>query len=102
MLLGSAKARVEEFSFALAVIITPAAIAWEGRRVIAYHHEVHGWGTTWSLFTPGLLGMFFAFLAGLVALRWLSRWLEGGRWHLFGVYCLVAAAIVFSLHCTGY
>ena len=31
----------------------------------------------------GLLGAFFAFLAGLVALRWLSSWLEEGRWYLF-------------------
>jgi len=27
---------------------------------------------------PSLLGAVFAFLAGLVALRWLSRWLEHG------------------------
>ncbi|HBZ72127.1 MAG TPA: UDP-diphosphatase, partial [Deltaproteobacteria bacterium] len=25
---------------------------------------------------------------------WLSRWLEHGRWHLFGYYCLLAAAVV--------
>jgi len=35
-----------------------------------------------------------SFLAGLVALRWLSKWLESGRWYVFGVYCLVASAIV--------
>ena len=43
-----------------------------------------------------------AFLAGLVALKWLSRWLEGGRWYLFGIYCLIAAAGVFYLHHLGY
>jgi undecaprenyl-diphosphatase len=46
--------------------------------------------------------MLCAFLAGLVALKWLSRWLVGGRWHLFGVYCLLAASAVFALHCVGY
>ena len=51
---------------------------------------------TWSLFAPSLLGMVFAFLAGLVALKWLSRWLEGGRWYFFGIYCLAAAAAVFA------
>jgi undecaprenyl-diphosphatase len=35
-------------------------------------------------------------------LKWLSRWLEGGRWYLFGVYCLIAAAAVTVLHRAGY
>jgi undecaprenyl-diphosphatase len=39
--------------------------------------------------------MALSFLAGLLALRWLSRWLEQGRWYLFGGYCLVASAAVF-------
>jgi undecaprenyl-diphosphatase len=43
---------------------------------------------------PSLVGMVLSFLAGLVALRWLSRWLEQGRWYWFGVYCLVASLIV--------
>jgi undecaprenyl-diphosphatase len=49
-----------------------------------------------------LLGAALAFLAGLVALKWLSRWLESGRWHLFGVYCLLAAVAVALLHRSGY
>jgi undecaprenyl pyrophosphate phosphatase UppP len=44
----------------------------------------------------------FAFLAGLFALEWLSQWLEGGRWYLFGVYCLIAAAVVGYLHHVGF
>ena len=46
--------------------------------------------------------MVFAFFAGLIALRWLSSWLESGRWYLFGVYCLVASGFVFYLHSAGY
>ena len=42
--------------------------------------------------------MVFSFLAGLLALKWLSRWLEGGRWKFFGIYCLVAAAVVLGSH----
>jgi undecaprenyl-diphosphatase len=38
--------------------------------------------------------MLCSFVAGLVALRWLSRWLEHGRWHFFGYYCLVASVAV--------
>ena len=98
---GGDQATVEEFSFALAVIITPAAIAKEVWRLIK-HHRDKGFDVTWGSFAPSLLGMVLAFLAGLLALGWLSRWLEGGRWYLFGVYCLLAAAVVFGLHCYGY
>ena len=55
-----------------------------------------------SLLAPSLVGMAFAFLAGLLALKWLSRWLENGRWYLFGIYCLAFAAFVFALYSRGY
>jgi undecaprenyl-diphosphatase len=51
---------------------------------------------------PGLIGAAFAFLAGLLALKWLSRWLEAGRWYWFGIYCLAAAAVVGFLYHAGY
>ena len=51
-----------------------------------------------AFFLPSLVGMVFSFLAGLLALKWLSRWLEGGRWKFFGFYCLIAAAGVLLLH----
>jgi undecaprenyl-diphosphatase len=106
MLTGLTKARAEAFSFALAVILTPAAIAKEVMRVVHQHHvdaqlasnNVHILGA----FLPSLIGMLCSFLAGLLALKWLSRWLESGRWYLFGVYCLIAAAVVFALHHVGY
>ena len=41
-------------------------------------------------------------LAGLLALKWLSRWLETGRWYLFGIYCLVASVVVALLYHAGY
>jgi len=47
-----------------------------------------------QLVGPSLIGMGLSFLAGLVALRWLSRWLEQGRWHFFGAYCLLASLVV--------
>ena len=79
----------------------PAGIAREVWRLIKASHETGIFGVTWSDFVPSLLGMGLAFLAGLLALRWLSRWLEGGRWYLFGVYCLLAAGVVFALWCRG-
>ncbi len=51
---------------------------------------------------PGLLGMVFSFVAGLAALRWLSGWLEGGRWQYFGFYCYAAAAGVCAMAAMGY
>jgi undecaprenyl-diphosphatase len=47
------------------------------------------------LLLPGLMGMVFSFLAGLLALRWLSNWLEKGKWGYFGVYCLGLAALIW-------
>ena len=101
MLLGAAKARVEMFSFALAVVLTPIVVAREVVRVVHTEHTNGTAGLASAVF-PYLLGAVFAFLAGLFALKWLSRWLEGGRWYLFGVYCLIAAAVVGYLHHLGY
>ena len=97
MVLGLARRRAEEFSFALAVAITPVAIAREAWRLLKAQSAMtlgHSGASVWSSFGPGLLGMLFSFGAGLLALRWLSRWLEQGRWHFFGAYCLVAALVV--------
>ncbi len=101
MLVGVAKMRAEQFSFALAVIITPAVDAREALRLLKF--EQAGGSETLALAVlPGFLGAFCAFLAGLVALKWLSKWLEGGRWYLFGIYCLLAAVVVAYLHHAGF
>jgi undecaprenyl-diphosphatase len=101
MLTGASKDRAERFSFALAVILTPAALAKEALRLLKATHAAAASGTPIDLHSSlmmSLLGMVFAFLAGLVALKWLSSWLEQGRWYLFGIYCLIASAVVFYLH----
>ncbi len=103
LLLGMAKARVEEFSFALAVVLTPPVIVREVMRLLKANTSslTHGTGA-FALFYPSLLGMVLSCLAGLLALRWLSRWLEEGRWQLFGIYCLLASAAVLTLYKLGY
>jgi undecaprenyl-diphosphatase len=97
LLAGVARDRSEAFSFALAVVLTPAVIVKEGWRfykaTVASGHTVHDW---LPLLMPSVVGMVFAFLAGLVALRWLSRWLEAGRWQYFGFYCLFVSAMLFA------
>jgi len=100
MLAGVERLRAEEFSFALAVILTPAADGRELLRLMKAH-ELSG-GSLGSAMMPSLLGAFFAFLAGLLALRWLSRWLEEGRWYWFGIYCLLASVAVGFLYHAGY
>jgi len=101
MLLGVVKARAEAFSFALAVVLTPAAVGREAMRLMQAEHS-GGTAAFASAAFPSLLGAVFAFLAGLIALKWLSKWLEGGRWYLFGIYCLVAAGVVEALYRMGY
>jgi undecaprenyl-diphosphatase len=101
MLLGVAKSRAEMFSFALAVVLTPVVVV---REVMRLFHAEHTSGL--AVFAagafPSLLGAAFAFLAGLIALKWLSGWLDSGRWYLFGIYCLFAAVGVAYLHHLGY
>ena len=104
MLAGVARQAAERFSFALAVVLTPAVIGREALRLFKPKPgmEALPHGEIASLATPGLVGMVFSFLAGLLALRWLSQWLETGRWQWFGVYCIVAAGVVFFLASRGF
>jgi undecaprenyl-diphosphatase len=105
MLTGASKERSERFSFALAVILTPAVVGREFLRLVKASHEASAAGTPIDLhgsIAYSLLGAVFSFLAGLVALRWLSSWLEEGRWYLFGIYCLIASVVVFGLYHAGY
>lgn len=101
MLLGVRKAQVEAFSFALAVVLTPPVVGREVLRLVHWGKEGRG-AELASAAGFSLLGAVIAFGAGLLALKWLSRWLEAGRWYLFGLYCLIAAGAVFYLHRVGY
>ena len=97
LFLGLDKARMEEFSFALAVVLTPAVIAKEGYRLMQAHEaSLASAGNLFTVIGPSVAGMLCSFVAGLAALRWLSRWLEHGRWHFFGYYCLFAAVVVLT------
>lgn len=89
---GVSRAAAEDFSFALAVILTPPVVARELWRL----HKASAVLDAAAL-RPGLLGMAISFAAGLLALRWLSNWLENGRWRWFGYYCFAASAGVLLL-----
>jgi undecaprenyl-diphosphatase len=105
LLTGASRERAERFSFALAVILTPIVIAEEGHRLLKASHAAAAAGTPLDLhgsIVAALAGMVLSFFAGLAGLRWLSAWLESGRWYLFGIYCIVASCFVFYLYRLGY
>jgi undecaprenyl-diphosphatase len=102
MLTGAAKDDAERFSFALAVVLTPAVVGVEALRLWKAAHSAAAPIDLHASLLSSLLGMVFSFLAGLLALKWLSRWLEAGRWYIFGIYCLVASGAVFYLHARGF
>ena len=105
ILAGAAKQGAERFSFALAVVLTPPVVGIELVRLLKAAHEATAAGAPIDLHAAllsSLLGMVFSFFAGLAALKWLSSWLESGRWYIFGIYCLAASAGVFYLHSLGF
>jgi undecaprenyl-diphosphatase len=94
MLAGLPRSLSEEFSFALAVVLTPAVIVRYAWRLL----KDQEWATAehvLKLLAPGLIGMVLSCVAGLAALRLLSAMLDKGRWWYFGVYCVVAAGLMY-------
>jgi undecaprenyl-diphosphatase len=83
----------EEFSFALAVVLTPPLIVRQTWKLLKSPEAADA--HLFDLLLPGLVGMGLSFLAGLAALRLLSAVLQGGRWAFFGLYCLVFAGVMF-------
>jgi undecaprenyl-diphosphatase len=116
MLTGAAKEPAERFSFALAVILTPPVVLLEALRLVKAAHAAHASSSVGPALSAAaavpvnlhaalflsLLGAVCSFFAGLLALKWLSNWLESGKWHWFGIYCLLAAGAVFYLHTRGF
>jgi undecaprenyl-diphosphatase len=86
------KATSETFSFALAVVLTPPLIL----------REIHHLGKAApfdaaSFASRGLLGFCVSFVSGFLALKWLSNWVERGRWGYFSYYCFAMSVLVFCL-----
>ncbi len=100
LLRGLPRRFAEEFSFALAVVLTPPLIIRQTWKLLKSPEAADA--HLFDLLLPGLVGMGLSFLAGLAALRLLSKVLEGGRWAYFGVYCLVFAGVVFLAAAWGF
>lgn len=95
LFLGMPHRIAEDFSFLLAVVVTPPVIL---RSVYKLAKAMDRTGTSLDYVLhhtvlPGFAGAFFAFLSGYLALKLLSRMLEGGRWWIFGPYCFFVAAV---------
>lgn len=101
LLRGVARMRLEEFSFALAVVLTPAVVGREAMRLIEKKGAAH-LHVTFHDFLPSLMGMGFSFVAGLIALAVLSKLLENGKWWLFGIYCLFASTGIYWMYLNHY
>jgi len=95
LLTGVGRVLSEDFSFALAVVLTPPVILRELWRLQKSHELQNTFHA--GVLVPGLVGMIFSAIAGFLALRWLSRWMERGKWHWFGYYCIVASVVVFVI-----
>jgi undecaprenyl-diphosphatase len=96
LLCGVSRALSEDFSFALAVALTPPVQAYSLYKLLkdrSLSSAIVG-----EELLPALAGMVFSFAAGLVALRFLSAVMEKGHWSYFGYYCLLAAAVVLGVH----
>jgi undecaprenyl-diphosphatase len=93
---GLSRSLSEDFSFALALVLTPPVQAYSIYKLL----KVHALSTITlrDILVPSLVGMAFSFAAGLLALRFLSAVLERGRWKYFGYYCLAAAVVVCGAH----
>lgn len=94
LFLGISREKVEQFSFALAVVLTPVIILKELFRLMHSHVSTQG---LHQIILPSLLGMVLSFIAGMLALKWLSSWLEHGKWHIFGLYCIGFSVVVFTV-----
>jgi undecaprenyl-diphosphatase len=93
---GVSRSLSEDFSFALAVVLTPPVQAYSLDKLLNNRDVTSA--VLVDEFVPALVGMVFSFAAGLVALRFLSAVMEKGRWGFFGYYCLFAAAVVLAAH----
>jgi undecaprenyl-diphosphatase len=90
---GVSRTLCEDFSFALAVVLTPPVQVYAVYKLLKAH-ELSSSMLTGTL-VPAAVGMVLSFLAGLLALKFLSAMLEKGRWKFFGIYCLVAAVVIW-------
>ena len=84
LLLGLGSKQAAKFSFLLAIPVI-------GGAGILMVTDIE---TASSIdFSTLMGGLFSSFFIGVVALKWLLAWLEDGKFHYFGIYCLLIGII---------
>jgi undecaprenyl-diphosphatase len=91
MLLGLRPEAAFRLSFLLSLPAVAGAVLLELR-----HPEV--WADAGL---PGVLGALVAFAVGVLALRWLRRWLAQGRFEIFAAYCTLLGLALLGLALGG-
>jgi len=99
---GASRGLAEDFSFALAVVLTPAVIGRSVLRLLDDERVRADPAQLLGAVGPGLVGMVLSAVAGFLALFLLSAALEKGRWTFFGWYCLAASLVVFGAAKAGF
>ena len=88
LLLGLDTRQAAKFSFLLAIpVISGAGILMATDLRDGFSIDIYAAAS----------GLITSFLVGMVALKWLLSWLEGGKFHYFGIYCfLIGIFIIIS------
>jgi undecaprenyl-diphosphatase len=87
--LGLRRDAAATFSFLLALPAIAGACVLEGASALGESRPA----TPWPLL---VVGTAVSFAVGLAALRWLLRWLETGRLHLFAWWCVALGLVVVA------
>jgi len=91
---GASLATAVEFSFLLGLMTLGAATLYESAKNGSQVIDAYGW------FDP-LIGMVAAFVAAVVAVRWMVTWLQTRSLAIFGWERVLAAGITIVLIVTG-
>lgn len=99
LIIGIPKNTIENFSFALSVALTPPIIIRAYMRLYTANNAalLSSSIDISNLIIQSTIGIIISFTVGILALKWLSAWLENGRWYIFGIYCLCASIVVISI-----
>jgi len=91
---GASLATAVEFSFLLGLMTLGAATVYESAKNGSQVIDAYGW-------VDPLVGMVAAFVAAVVAVRWMVKWLQTRSLAIFGWERLVVAAGTVALLATG-
>ena len=85
LFLGLDARQAAKFSFLLAIpVISGAGILMATDLRDGFSLDIY----------TAISGLITSFFVGIVALKWLLAWLEGGKFHYFGIYCFLIGIFI--------